>query len=319
MARQAGTSTTRRLRSPRTHCYLALDEDWPQLETATRPLFILHSEDSQGGRRFCRVIPGDPVGLAPALAARIRGAYFDQRAAEQRLREAAAELTIFDSSALIVTEPEIQSALEDELRAVLPAEWSGGRPKQTDTQRSELAEIIAATVMDEVFGTIVPASRIGHKEIPDQQTRGVDVIGLEGIEGAVSTMVIAEVKGSCEAKSPPAVVDGMAKKLVSVTTDRRQLTQELIWLRDNCKDEYAEVCARICARYLLRRSTPEIVLAPILLRTANTERPADHGKFAENSANFDYPVRFISVIVNAEDLFDFAVAVYREARRLAGS
>jgi len=288
------------------------------LGTATHPLFILHSEDSLGRRRFCRVVPDDPAGLASTLAARVRGAYFNQRAAEQRLREAAAELALFDSSALTVTEPEIRSALEEELRAVLPAEWSGGRPKQTDTQRSELAEIVAATVMSEVFGTIVPASRIAHKEIPDQQTRGVDVIGLEDIEGPVITVVISEVKGSCEAKSPPAVVDGMAKKLVSVTTDRRQLTQELIWLRDYCEDEYAEVCARICARHLLRRSTPEIVLAPILLRTANTERPADHGKFAEDDTDFNYPIRFISVIVDAEDLFDFAVTVYREARRLAG-
>jgi hypothetical protein len=218
----------------------------------------------------------------------------------------------------MVTEAEIQSGLEEELRAALPVEWSaGGRPKQTDTQRSELAEIVAATVMDEVFGTIVPASRIAHKEIPDQQTRGVDVIGLENIDGPVTTILVSEVKGSCEAKSPPAVIDAMAKKLVAVTADRRQLTQELIWLRDYCEDEYAEVCARICARHLLRRSALEIVLAPILLRTANRERPNDHGKFAQDDAGFDYPIRFISVIVDTEDLFDFAVAVYREARRLA--
>jgi hypothetical protein len=288
------------------------------LGTAARPLFILHSEDSQGRRRFCRVVPDDPAALVSSLAARVRGAYFDQRAAEQRLREAAAELTRFDPTALMVTEPEIASALEEELRAVLPAEWSGGRPRQTDTQRSELAEIVAATVMNEVFGAIIPASRIAHKEIPDQQTRGVDVIGLEGIEGPVITMIISEVKGSCEAKSPPGVVDGMAKKLVSITTDRRQLTQELIWLRDYCEDEYAEVCARICSRHLLRRSSPGIVLAPILLRTVNTERPADYGKFGKNDTSFNYPVRFISVIIDADDLFDFAVAVYREARRLAG-
>ena len=204
------------------------------------------------------------------------------------------------------------------MRAVLPAEWSGGRPRQTDPQRSELAEIIAAVVMSEVFGTVVPASRIAHKEIPDQQTRGVDVIGLENIENPQMTLIIAEVKGSCEAKSPPGVVDGMATKLAAVTTDRRQLTQELIWLRDYCDDEYAEVCARICARYLLCRSTPEIILTPILLRTTNTERSADRGKFAEENEDFDYPIRFVSVIVDAEDLFDFAVAVYREARRLAG-
>lgn len=288
------------------------------MNAVASPLFVLHAEDSQGQRRFCRVLPGAPADLVATLAARVQGAYFDQRAAEQRLREAASELSLFDSSALVVTEPEIQAALEEELRAVLPAEWSGGRPKQTDTQRSELAEIVASTVMDEVFGTIVPASRIAHKEIPDQQTRGVDVIGLENIDDSEITMIVAEVKGSCEAKSPPAVVKGMAEKLVSVTTDRRQMTQELVWLRDNCEDEYYAVCAQMCSRYLLRRSTPKIVLAPILLRTAGTEGAADHGKFAKDSEHFNYPIRFISVIIDADDLFDFAVEVYREAQRLAG-
>jgi hypothetical protein len=288
------------------------------LSAVVGPLFVLHDEDSHGQRRLCRVLPSASANLVATLAGRVRGVYFDQRAAEQRLREAASELTLFDSSALTVTEPEIQSALEEELRAALPAEWSGGRPKQLDTQRSELAEIVASTVMDEVFGTIVPASRIAHKEIPDQQTRGVDVIGLENINGPNITMIIAEVKGSCEAKSPPGVVNGMAEKLISVTTDRRQFTQELLWLRDNCEDEYYAVCAQICSRYLLRRSTPEIVLAPILLRTAGTEGSADHGQFAKESVPFPYPIRFISVIIDADDLFDFAVEVYREAQRLAG-
>jgi hypothetical protein len=53
-----------------------------------------------------------------------------------------------------------------------------------------------------------------------------------------------------------------------------------------------------------------------LLRTANTEGAADYGKFSSVTENFRYPIRFLRVIVDVEDLLTLAVAVYREARRL---
>jgi hypothetical protein len=274
----------------------------------------------EGDRRFVRVVPGDSAALVDALAARVRTAYFDAKAALARLREAAAELTQFDGSHLIVTEAEVEEALEDELDAVLPAEWKkGGRPAQTATQRSELAEIIATEVVTSLFSTVVPASRIASKEIPDQQTRGVDVLGLEHIGEPNLTLVVGEVKGSCESASPPGVIADMEKKLIAVSTDRRQLLQELIWLRDHSDDANARTCMILCSGYLLRKLTPELVLTPILIRTSVSEGVNDYGRFRKSRAIFDFPIRFICVIVEAQDLFDLAVAVYRKARELTAS
>ena len=310
-------SSLQRLDSPR---YLARDRPLPygagKLAEASDSLFVIVSDDQRGDRRFVRVVPRDPAGLVEALARRVRNAYFDSTAALTRLNEAAAELTRFDGSHLTITEAEVQAALEEELDAVLPAEWKTGRPSQTATQRSELAEIIATDVVRTLFGTVVPASRIASKEIPDQQTRGADVLGIENLEDPVAVLIVGEVKGSCAANSPPGVVADMADKLVSLTSSRRALLQELIWLRDHSDDEHQTLCMKICSGFLLHRYSPKIILTPILLRTANTEGPGDHGKFSSLQENFDYPIRFIRVIVEVEDLLNLAVAIYREARKL---
>jgi hypothetical protein len=166
------------------------------------------------------------------------------------------------------------------------------------------------------FGFEVPASRIAHKEIPDQQTRGVDVLALNGIDTDLPTLIIAEVKGSCDSRQPPPVVADMARKLKDVVNNRRSMVQELIWLRDHCEDKYQAACVRICTRYLLKKLEPEIIFAPVLIRTESTSSLKDFGIFYKERSKSPYAVHFTSAIIPTEDLFQFAVSVYREARRI---
>lgn len=282
-------------------------------------LFCVTETEEKEGHVFIRVSPSDPATIARSLAPRIQNAYFDKESAEKRLRSAAAELKLFDGAAFEISDDVIAEALEEELDAVLPAEWSAdnGRPKQLDVQRSELAEIVAAEVLSELFQTVIPALRVSHKEIPDQQTRGADVVGFESRMGDVlPEIVLAEVKGSSDSNSPPGVVKGMQSKLRELSTDRRALLQELIWLRDNCDDSHAAMCAKVCAYFQLKR-TLKLRLAPILLRTAGTARSSDPGVFKSEAESFGYNIRFVSVIIDTPDLFNFAVEVYRIARELA--
>jgi hypothetical protein len=278
-------------------------------------LFEVLVDERVGAHRFVRVAPSEPLQLIANLAPRIRNAYFDVDAAKARLRDAAEELALFDGSAL-VTEDEIEEALADELDSVLPADWKGGRPKHTDPQRSELAEILAAEILASIFGAVVPASRILNKEIPDQQTRGVDVLALEDVQSERVTLIIGEVKASSDAKSPPGVVGGMEEKLVGITNDARAMRQELIWLRDHCEEEYAELCSRLCARFLLKRGTFSIVIAPILVRTSATLKDTDCGRFRSDASAFGSDVRFTTIVLDVDDLFEFATTVYQQARRL---
>lgn len=282
---------------------------------------IVESREADGGHVYLRLSPMSPATLADDLAARITGAYFDVDTELQRLRDAAQELRLFQGEDLAPTDVEIAEALAELRDALLPAGWDGRRPKHTDVQRSELAEIVASDVLMSQFATIIPASRVRHKEIPDQQARGADVIGLEDLVGFTDeapvgslTLVLGEVKGSTAADSPPSVVASMAEKLKGLAGTRRALIQELTWLRDHADDEHAPVCARLLAAFLLNRLDHRILLAPVLLRATAVAAESDTGEFETSPSSFDPSrIRFVSVVVD-EDLFELAAAAYLKAR-----
>jgi hypothetical protein len=222
-------------------------------------------------------------------------------------------LSLFSGEAFEVTEEDVQLALEEELDAVLPAAWKGDRKKHFDVQRSEFGEILAGEALKEIFGTKIPASRIKHKEIPDQQTRGADVIGVEDEQTTRVTLILGEVKGSDQAKSPPGVVSGMEKKLAELVTDRRALLQELCWLQEYAEEPYAGVCSRLHASFILKKDKFDIVLAPLLVRTLDTHHENDPGTFKTNPEGFGHKIRWVSIVVEG-DLFQIAQEVYRIAR-----
>lgn len=278
-------------------------------------LFKVVSDDVVGDHRYVRVEPVNPSTLAADLAPRVRARYIDDNAARARLTRAAEDLSLFEGSGVALTEADIEAALRDEHFAVLPAAWDGRRPKHFDVRRSEFAEIVAAEILTQVFGTAIPASRIAHKEIPDQQARGADVMGLEGSETAV-VLVLCEVKGSESHTSPPEVVADMEVKLRTLVTDRRALTQELVWLREHSDDANSATCNAICAAYLLKRESFTFVLSPILIRRASTAGELDPGPFADDADSFGHPIRWVSVLIDAS-LFDIADEVYQLAQAAA--
>jgi hypothetical protein len=190
---------------------------------------------------------------------------------------------------------------------------SRGRPKATDVQRSELGEIVAADVLRTLFETVVPASRLAEKEIPDQQTRGADVLGLEDVDEDTIVLVLAEVKGSTDKQSPPGVLAGMAEKLRQLAGERRVLLQELIWLRDHAEETWAPLCAKVCSAFLLGRKLFSMLLVPVLVRTASTAGGDDCGAFKSDPDSFGERIRFVTVHVE-EDLFELARTVYTIAR-----
>jgi len=248
----------------------------------------------------------------------IRATYFDKKKSKERLSRAAHDLTKFNGEKFEFTDEQIADALAEELDAVIPSGWRDGSdaPEHLDVRRSELAEIIGREALTVTSDCVVPASRIRHKEIPDQPTRGADVIGIESVNTPpLHTLLLGEVKGSGDRKSPPGVVAGMQTKLTQLTTDRRVLLQELLWLCDNADDEHVDLCHAVCLKFQFK--TPlELVLTPILIRTTSTAADTDPGKFATDADSFNYCIRFISVILPTEDLYEFAVEIYSKAREL---
>jgi hypothetical protein len=276
-------------------------------------LFRIVSDRTVGEHRYVHVVPADPESFVRAVAPLVTAHYFDEVDARARFLRSAQELTLFSGESFEVTDEDVQLALTAERDAVLPAAWKGDRGKQFDVQRSEFGEILAAEALKQVFGTTIPASRIKHKEIPDQQTRGADVIGLENEQQQTVTLILGEVKGSQDRKSPPGVVAGMEEKLTELVGSRRALLQELCWLRDHAEESYVGVCSRIHTSFILKRDELEVVLAPLLVRTDETHHEDDPGKFKTDPGVFGHSIRWVSIVVEG-DLFEIAQDVYRLAR-----
>jgi hypothetical protein len=280
---------------------------------ASAPLFKVISDEQRGDHRYLRVEPIAPDSLASDIAPRLTTHYFDEIAARQRLAQAAAELNTFSSEPFVLTEEQIDAALAEERDAVLPKEWLSNVPEQLSAERSEFGEIVGADVLSHLLGSVVPASRIANKEVPDMPTRGADILALEDVERDEVVLLLVEVKGSESATSPPAVVSGMKKKLSQLTTDRRSLLQELIWLRDHSSDEYAALCSRMCSFYLFDKQIFRLMLVPLLVRTATTCNESDSGEFASSPDSFDAPIRWISVVL-PDSILDTARKAFRMAR-----
>lgn len=280
------------------------------------PLFkIVEPVVEDDEHMFVRVQAVEPATLAEALAPRVKGVYFDEEATRDRLVEAAQGLKEFDGSEF--TQDEIAEAVAEELDAVVPLAWGENkRPQQTDVQRSELGEIVAADVLRTLFSTIIPASRISTKEIPDQQTRGADVIGLEDITDEHLVLVLGEVKGSTAQATPPGAVYEMSTKLKELVGERRPLLQELIWLRDHASDEWAARCANTCGAFALGRKLFDVLLAPVLVRSAANEGDKDTGPFRSNPKAYGERIRFVTVVVE-DDLYELAKSVYSIVREPA--
>lgn len=278
-----------------------------------QPLFRVHEEVRDGEHLYLRVVPVAPEQLVEDLAPRITAPYFDEAAARERVIRAARELKLFAPETLAPDDPRVDAAVAVERDAVLPAAWRGDRPQALDVQRSEFGEIVAADVLTGLFGTRIPASRIAHKETPDQQARGADVMGWEGGDSGL-TLVMTEVKGSVSTTSPPGVVADMERKLRSLLTDRRALLQELIWLRDHSDEANARDCARACVSFQFGAPVFTALLAPVLIRAAAHAGDEDAGRFASQPSAFGAPIRFVTVLID-DDLFELAHKVYAHARK----
>ncbi|MFC9991199.1 Hachiman antiphage defense system protein HamA [Streptomyces globisporus] len=276
-------------------------------------LFMIASDKVVDGHRYVHVVPTDQALFARTIAPLVTAHYFDEVDTRARLLRSAQELSLFSGESFAISEEDVQLALSEELDAVLPEAWKGDRKSHLDVQRSELGEILASEALKQVFNTEIPASRIRHKEIPDQQTRGADVIGIEKAQQEKPTLVLGEVKGSTDQKSPPGVVSDMEKKLSELVQNRRALLQELCWLRDHAEEPYVSACSRIHASFILKKDHFDIVLAPLLVRSSSTHNENDAGVFKKKPENFGKPIRWVSIVVEG-DLFEVAQEVYRIAR-----
>lgn len=244
--------------------------------------------------------------LVAVLADTIRGLYVDV----DHLRDA---LTTAMNDASDVADPApINQAIERTLAAAIPEPGTHPIP-HLDVARNELAEALAHLAWVEVHGTVIPASRIRNKEVPNQPSRGRDLLGLEQ-DPLVA--VIGEIKASSEAVSPPGVVDDGDKSLrgqfLAFLAVKDAVLTELAWAMKHAAPENHGLIARAMLAHITH-DLP-VCAAPVLVRPVAARGEGDFGTFRESPEQFaPARVRF-SILTLDGALDDLANAVYEAAR-----
>jgi hypothetical protein len=253
----------------------------------------------------------DEPGMVNRLAHNVRDAYVDVDELKSRLLTVSMDLTMFEP--IVFSEDEIATLVTLEVDAKLPTAAPDGRPPQLSVQRSEFAEILAGHAVIQALGANLPARRTRSKEIPDQQSRGADLLGLLDCRGTLPELLVGEVKATLDSTSPPSVVTDMAHKLRTLLGDFRLMQQELMWLRDNADEPNRQNVITLQLKHALKQPIA-IRALPILVRQNAGQN--DCGCFADDDAlGSPVPVTFLRVIVTG-DIASLASKVYKRARDL---
>lgn len=253
----------------------------------------------------CR--PQEEGGLVATLAQTIRDLYVDRDHLRDVLTAA-----MNDAGAVADAGP-VEEAIQRTLAAAIPEPGTHPIP-QLDVARNELAEAIAHLALPALHGTVIPAPRIRHKEVPDQPARGRDLLGLEETPLAA---VIGEVKASDEANSPPGVVGAgdtsLRGQFLSFLAAKDALLTELNWALKHADPEHQMLIARAIVAYTA--GNLPLCAAPVLVRPTARHGADDFGTFKDNPGQFaPASVRFSIFRVDGT-LDGLAQAVYDEARR----
>lgn len=170
-----------------------------------------------------------------------------------------------------------------------------------DIIRSDFGETLGYTLLEGTFGTEIALKQLRTRERSDLAARGIDVVGVE--ESAKLRLVIAEIKVSDEAKSPPKAVEE------GETCVRSQLASHMAR-----KDETLRKLARIalqCNRIDVRRrifaamvywqedrwEDLDVVCCAIVVRSRDAYQPTDFGSLRDNQTSLGgATLRFIILL-----------------------
>jgi len=184
--------------------------------------------------------------------------------------------------------------------------------------RNELGEVIGYVALEEIFGAVVPAKRVRHKEIPQLMSRGMDALALATDDAAAHQLRIflSETKSSSSDDSPPAVVDQTTDSLDAQLRDavrvRTRVTAELSRALKYADDGHRKIVAR--AMVLWSQEALATTVAPFLLRPRDKHAAGDFGAFRADPSTYA-PAEVAFCLVRIEgSIEDLASAVYEKAR-----
>lgn len=213
---------------------------------------------------------------------------------------------------------QIKEFIEQSIKATIPNPATDNKPTQFKIPRADFAEILATICLEELHSTQIPVKNIFHRELTSAPSRGVDILGYEEINETL-TLIICEVKGSQEAKSPPSCVepneDSLKSQLYSYIIDPQKTLNRILVLSKKADIKHKLKLVKIALLWSQKKTDSlKTVVCPFLVRRTDCYQNTDFGHFKTNPEYF-HPakVRFLIVCVNS-DLATIAEKVFSDAR-----
>lgn len=212
---------------------------------------------------------------------------------------------------------QIKEFIEQSIKATIPNPVTDNRPPQFKIPRADFAEILATICLEELHSTQIPVKNIFHRELTNAPGRGVDVLGYEEINGNLA-LIICEVKGSQDAKSPPPCVepdeDSLKSQLYSYIIDQQKTLNRILVIQKKASINHKLKLTKIALLWGQKKfDSLKIVVCPFLVRNTNYYKDTDFGCFKTNPNYFNpAKVRFLIVCIKS-DLNKISNMVFEKA------
>jgi hypothetical protein len=273
------------------------------------PNFASHAQHDQDPHRFGVWDCGDPDGqtLAEELGAFVRDLYVEPKRLREILERSASDLEP------TVASQRVSEAIDQSVAATVPEAGVHSEP-QLDMARNELAELLAYKALPDLYGIVVPARRIPHKDVPQLPVRGLDLLGV--VVSPELSIVLCEAKASTAAASPPGVVgDGdssLRAQLLAFLEDREKIMRELTWVTRHAPTEAQETAGGQAMLAFAANVLP-VIFVPLLLRPVNKHGADDFGVFTDDPDQFAPAKVWFCLLRVDEALETLAKKVYEVA------
>ncbi len=219
-----------------------------------------------------------------------------------------------------IEEDQINRFLDNALKATIPSDETDKRPDNFKVRRADFAEILAALCLEGLYNTKIPAPNIPFRELTLSPGRGMDILGYETANDVIS-LILCEIKGSNEPKSPPQVVDKeddcLKNQLYAYTSDKRKTLNRILNAHKKASSYHKEILAKIALWWSQDNIDPlKVIVCPFLVRQADCYSSDDFGSFRIKKDEFlPASIRYLIICIHG-NLIELSKSIYAEAGKL---
>lgn len=208
-----------------------------------------------------------------------------------------------------------QTKIKNALKIGLPdPAVEGTKPKQLTNYRSEAAELLARKALVASYNILFPVAAQTVKGNANQPILGFDGWGvLEYVDGSFG-LVLVQVKGSDENKSPPKVIQELLEESKNTKFQVPTMVRALVTLAHLLKDDGLKAVLIKMLEEIGDEKLPSIIVAPVLIRGNLASSFDDIVDLINGALDFEPAKSRGATASIGQSLSDFGFELFTKAR-----